>query len=334
VQYLYVHGPAEQFDYPSSRAHGGPARLAVRYLECVLVQAASLRLRTSECDLALVTNVTDRRALGRRGARLMSEIEALGVEIVFADYLHRPATEVATFASSRYVFDAIVATSADVQTRRQLWLLDVDCVWLAPPKVFAAAPPALGIGCIPIPYPPDRELYGFTPRTMGELAGRLGAGGEPVRWVGGELLSGAAEDLRALVSTCETLELELAAAGEALTTEEQLLSLVQALGRARFHDLSAVAQRIWTGPRHGAPPVSDPAALGLWHLPSEKGLGFRRAAHAITAGRADRLLDDLEDPPRALRRFNVAGAGWTRRVRDDGWLIAQAASDRLLSRWL
>jgi hypothetical protein len=332
VQYLYVHGPGEAFDYPSSRSWGGSGRLAARYLECVLVQAASLRLRGVECDLALVTNLTDRRPLGGRGARLLEEIESVGVEIVFADYLHRPPGEVATFASSRYVFDAIVAAGGKGDSDRQLYLVDVDCIWLDAPKVFAAAPPPPGIGCIHIPYPPDWELYGFTPRTLGEFAGRMGAPDTPVRWVGGELLAGTAGDLRALVSTCEQLEREVASQEEGFATEEQLLSLAEALGRAQLHDLSTVAQRIWTGPRHGAPSVSDPASLGLWHLPSEKGLGFRRAAHTIASGHGARLAGDLEVPARALKRFNIAGVGWSRRIRDDGWLATQRLRDGLLSR--
>ncbi|HYM53759.1 MAG TPA: glycosyltransferase family 4 protein [Solirubrobacteraceae bacterium] len=332
VQYLYVHAPGERFDYPSSRSHGGSGQLAARYLECVLVQAASLRLRGVDCDLALVSNLADRRVVGRRGARLLEEIESLGVEMLFADYLHRPPVETSTFASSRYVLDAILAVGANEDPDRRLWLVDVDCVWIDAPKVFAAAPPAPGIGCIHIPYPPDWELYGFTPRTLGELAVRLGAPGGALRWVGGELLAGAAADLRALVSTCEQLEREVAAEGQALRTEEQLLSLAGALGRAQFHDLFHVAQRIWTGPRHGAPPLGDVASLGLWHLPSEKGLGFRRAARTIASGHGERLARDLEVPARALRRFNVLGAGWTRRVRDDGWLAAQRLRDVVRSR--
>lgn len=333
VQYLYVHGAGEAFDYPSSRSWGGSGELAARYLECVLVQVASLRLRGVECDLALVTNLTDRRSLGGRGARLLEEIESLGVQMVFAEYLHRPAAEVATFASSRYVFDAIVAVSDRGDPERPLCLVDVNCIWLDAPKVFAAVPPSPGIGCIHIPYPPDWERYGFTPRTLGELATRMGAPDASLRWVGGELLAGAAGDLRALVSTCEQLERDVAAAhDEAFTTEEQLLSLAGALGRAQFHDLGSVAQRIWTGPRHGAPAVSDPGSLGLWHLPSEKGLGFRRAARAVVAGHAERLVRDLEVPSRALKRFNVAGAGWPRRIRDDGWLATQRLRDGLLSR--
>jgi hypothetical protein len=333
VQYLYVHSPDEQFSYPSSRSQGGPRQLAARYLECALVQAASLRLREVDCDLALVTNLTDRRAVGFRGGRLLTEIEALGVKVLFADYLHRPDVEVAHFASSRYVFDAIAAAAAEVSDETPLWLVDVDCVWVDAPKLFAARPDSPTIGCIHIGYPPDWVISGLTPHAIGELAVRLGAKDTALDWVGGELLSGTAADLLALVSSCEELERELAVEGRLLDTEEQLLSLAGALGRVQFQDLSALAQRVWTGPRHGAPVPRDSASLGLLHLPSEKGLGFRRAARAIASGRGrERLARDLEVPTRALKRFNVQGARWTRRLRDDGWLAKQRLRDRLISR--
>ena len=46
---------------------------------------------------------------------------------------------------------------------------------------------------------------------------------------------------------------------------------------------------------------------------------------------ANRFVSDLEVPARTLRRFNVAGAGWTRRIRDDSWLAAQRVRDRVHS---
>ena len=45
-----------------------------------------------------------------------------------------------------------------------------------------------------------------------------------------------------------------------------------------------------------------------------------------------RLVGDLEVPARVLKRFNVAGAGWPRRIRYDGWLATQRLRDGLLSR--
>ena len=332
VQYLYVHAPGESFEYPSSRSHGGVGRLAARYLECVLVQAASLRLRGVECDLAFVTNTNDASTLGRRGAQLLGQIAGLGVEIVLADYAHRPHAEVKRFASSRYVFDAILAACARRSPDTTLWLVDVDCVWLDAPKVFAATPRSPALGATHIPYPPDWAFREFTLRSVAELAVEMGAPEDSLRWVGGELLAGGVGDLRALVATCEELELEVTELGHQLATEEQLLSLAAALGRTRFEDLTAVARRIWTGPRHDAPPVADPGSLGLLHLPSEKGLAFRRAARAIGAGRTERFVRDLELPSRALRRFNVEGTGWARQLRDDGWLALQRVHERLLSR--
>ncbi len=331
VQYLYVHGEGEEFSYPTTRSARSAAQVANRYLECALTQAASLRLRDVACDLALVTNIADRALLGRAGARLMERIESLGVAILPTEYLHRPVeigARYASYVSSRYVLDAILAASAGQPPERQLWLTDLDCVWPDAQRVFAAAPPAPGIGFVEIPYPPDWDAVGFdapavTRRSLGELALNMGASTPLPPWVGGELLSGRPEPLRALVSACELLDTRLAAQGTMLPTEEQTLTLVGALGLAQFEDLSDVARRILTGPRHGAPVVEDPLDYGLWHLPSEKGLSLRRAANELLAGRPRRLRRDLAEPQRAARRFNVAGTGLARRVRDDGWLAAQ-----------
>jgi hypothetical protein len=328
VQYLYVHDAGEAFHYPSVRSSSSVARVAVRYLECALTQAASLRLQDARCDLALATNVDDRAALGRRAAELMSQIEALGVEILPTEYRHRPGDDSATYVSSRYVLDAILSATEGQQATRQLWLTDLDCVWVDPELVFAAAPSPAEVGCIYIPYPPDWDVVGFgetglTPRAIGELAAQMGGPGHVPPWVGGELLGGTPGALRELVSVSEQLDRRLADEGMVLPTEEQVLSLAGALGRVRFHDLSELAARIQTGARHDAPPTKAPTKLGLWHLPSEKGLSLRRAATAVRRGRTSRLRRDLSDPVRAARRFNVEGASHARQIRDDGWIGAQ-----------
>jgi hypothetical protein len=333
VPYLYVHQIGEAFEYPSSRDRSGsPTRLAVRYLECVLVQAASLALRGVDCELVLVTNLADRSSLGKTGSQLLDEIEAIGVEVVLAEYAHRPPSETAHFAASRYVFDAILAVAGGVAPDRPLWFVDVDCVWVDPAKAFAAMPASPAIGCVEIPYPPDWGS-GHDRRSIGEISVRMGAPeGPPPSWIGGEVLAGRAGDLRDLVSACEKLEAQATELGVELDTEEQLLTLAAALGRIRLENSTHVAERVWTGPRHGAPPRVDPGSLGLWHLPSEKGLGFRRAAKELRRGRGKRLVRDLESPERAMRRFNVQGAGPVRRLRDDLWLLRQRLLDAARSR--
>jgi hypothetical protein len=331
VLYLYAHSLEEEFSYPTSRSRGAAA-VAARYLECALVQSASLRLREIDCDVALVTNLQGIRYGGRRATQLLDAIEELGVTVVHADYTHRPLAPKPGFLSSQYVFDAIVAVAAVGEPDRQLWLMDTDCVWVDPQRVFAAAPASPGIGCIQIPYPPEWDICGFKISEVGALAERMGAPTASIPWMGGELLAGSAADLCALVATCKTLEREVIELGTPLYTEEHLISLAGALGRARLHDLSPVARRILTGPRHGAPPVTDPASIGVWHLPAEKGLGFRRGARTVLAGRGAELARDLDVPERALRRFNIEGAGWQRRVRDDGWIVGQRLRNGVLAR--
>jgi hypothetical protein len=329
VLYLYVHEQGEAFAYPSARSRHSSAQVAGRYLECALVQFASLRLREARCDLALATNLSDRQALGRTGCELMERIEALDVAILPTPYRHRPGDDSSTYMSSRYVLDAILsAAEGQPDDERAMWLTDLDCVWVDAHKMFSATPPPEEIGCVMIDYPLDWDAVGFgefavTRRAIGELAIGLGGSSEPPAWVGGELLGGSCRALRQLVAAVEGLDAQLARDGLFLPTEEQVLSLAGAVGQVRFHDLSGVARRVSTGSRHRARPIEDPLSLALWHLPAEKGLSLRRAAAQIRRGRTRRLRRDLSDPKRMARRFNVAGAGMGRRVRDDGWILMQ-----------
>lgn len=348
VQYLYVHQPDERFFYPSARSASSSSAVAVRYLECALVQAATLALRDADCEQALATNIADPLTLGRAGAQMLERMRSLGVEMLRTEYRHRPADDDAYYLSSRYVLDAILSATEGQPPERPLFLTDLDCVWVAPDALFAAVPEPPEIGCIYIEYPPDWDAVGSgdagnTRRKVGTLArdiaasGSIGADPRAIPdlpfWVGGELLVGTAGALRGLVATCERLDALMSERGEVLPTEEQVLSLAGALGLIRYRELSGLAWRVHTGRRHEARPVERPESLGLWHLPSEKGLSLRRTARALRRGRTEALRRDLADPHRLARRFNVAGTGLGRRLRDDGWIaqrrLSQTARRRL-----
>jgi hypothetical protein len=354
VQYLYVHAQGEAFHYPQVRASSSVEAVAVRYLECALTQAATLRLREADCELLFATNIHDRAALGRTGAELMDRIEGLGVKIVPTEYRHRPGGNDANYVSSRYVLDAILSATADQPPERQLWLTDLDCVWVNPRLAFAHPPMPSEIGCVYIGYGPDWDTVGFgtdglTRRAIGELARNLnGSGASDARgtgpgeasngdealppWVGGELLCGSASTLRELVKACEEIDAALAAEDRMLPTEEQVLTLAGATGRARFREMPQIARRVGTGARDRAAKVEDPLSLGLWHLPAEKGLSLRRTAGEIRRGRMRRLRRDLAEPERLARRFNVAGTGLARRLQDDSWLAVQKLRGAMGSR--
>jgi len=333
AQYLYLHQPGEQFSYPSSRSSGSAARLGERYLECVLVQAASLRWSAPDCELLLVSNLTSRDSLTRRGRALLERILAFDVELLVADYRHAPREPVSKFHSACYVLDAIDAITPRLEPDRQLWLVDVDCLWLDPQLAFAAVAGLGGIGTLQIGYPPDWNVLGYTREDMGRLGGRLGPCMAVPPWIGGEILAGTASELRRTVEVCEELERELAGLDTSLHTEEQLLTVAGGLGRLELHSLSAVAGRIWTGRRHGASNPANPESLAVWHVPSEKGLSLRRAANALLRGRTERLRRDLSSPSRAAARFNVSAGRWWWRLRDDIWIaysrIRDAATVRI-----
>jgi len=333
VQYLYVHSPGDSLEYPTSRAGVGPGRLASRYLECALVQAASLRFNKADCDLVLATNLEDRRLLGRYGASLLERLEAFGVNVLHVPYDHRPAKDVTWFYASRYVLDAIVACATTGPPEQRLWMMDLDCVWVDPRKVFAAFPPSGSVGCIQMSYDIDWDITGGTRAALEQLAPDRAESDSSPPWIGGELLAGVPKDMLNLVEACEQIDRDVEELNHGLGTEEQLLTLAGALGRVRFEDMRGIGMRILTGPRHGSIDPENPCALGLWHLPSEKGLGFRRAAHALVSGRDRRVRRDLTSPQRAMARFNVLGGKWTtRRARDDSWILTNRLREALLAR--
>jgi hypothetical protein len=336
VQYLYVHEQGEAFSYPTTRSDSSAARVAARYLECALTQAASLTLQDARCELALVTNLSGPEALGKQGAKLWRSLERIGVKIMPTEYRHRPDAGIEDYVSSRYVLDAILAVSEGQPAGRLLWLTDLDCVWANPELVFEQAPGPAEIGCVYIDYPPDWDAVGFAAsgasrRELGVIGAGVGSTEELPLWVGGELLCGTTESLHALVSACEELDRALAEKGQMLPTEEQILTLAGATGRIRFRDLSNVARRMTTGPRSNAAVVEEPLSIGLWHLPGEKGLSLRRAAREVGAGRIEHLRRDFAEPVRAARRFNVAGTGLLRRVQDDGWIAKQRVHSAIRS---
>ncbi len=307
--------------HPSVRT-GSP----VRYLECALTQAASLRLGGAPCDIALVTNATSPRELGRRARRLHDALASFEVEFVPCD-LRIPAGT--AFSASRLLRTAVRTASEGHPGAAQLWLPNADCVWPHAERVFAAAPGPQEVGCLFIPYPPDWEVggpaaVGSSRGAIGRLALEMGGSGDPPPWVGGDLLGGNPGALGNLMAACDELETRLSGDGAA-PTGEQLLTLAGALGRVRYHDLSGVARRIQTGARHRAAPPADAADLGLWHLPAEKGLSLRRAATSVLCGHAAELGEELADPQRACRRFNVGRARRGRQLRDDAWVLARRA---------
>jgi hypothetical protein len=321
VQYLFVDGRGGTLPpHPSVRTSS-----VVRYLECALTQSASLRLAEADCDIALATNLTERSALKQPARELLARIESLGVELLATEFRECPD---AADPSARFVRDVILRAVEDCTGERELWIPNLDCVWIDPQRVFAAAPAAGAVGCIFITYPPDWSVApagtpGASRRELGALAERMGGPSAPPPWIGADLLSGTCDALRELVATCEALDARMAGEGAILAGEQQVLTLAGALGGVRFEDLSGVARRIHTGPRHESVPPADAGELGLWHLPAEKGLSLRRAASSALGGRTARLRRDLADPERAARRFNVGQARLARRIRDDGWIAVQ-----------
>ena len=332
VLYLFVHAPGDRFVYPNTRASDSAARLALRYLECAVTQAATLRAQDAPCDIVLASNGVERIELGAHGRRLLGALRALGVELIEAAYDHRPPGDDPAYPASRYVFDAILASCHEDSPGRPVWLTDLDCVWNRPAAMFAALPQAPAIGCLFIDYPPDWNTVGSERYGSRAEIGALGATEELPPWIGGELLAGSAASMRELVAQAERADGELAAEEIELATEEQLLTVLGAQGRVRFTDLSRLGRRLQTGWRHEAQPVQGAQELAFWHLPAEKGLSLRRTAREVARGGLPRLRADMTSPARAARRFRVGRPSPLRILRDGSWIVAQRAREQVPAR--
>jgi hypothetical protein len=286
VQYLYVHTPEERFTYPTSRSTGGSAGLAMRYLECALTQAASLRLRAEPREIVLVTNLrdlNDAAAVTPRGVRMLEAMESMGVRIVFAEYAHRNRLPVESYASSRYLLDAVNAVIDDsTDPDHRFWFTDLDCVWVDPDKVFAAAPEPGSVGCVHILYPPEWNIEGTTPARLGEYGRELGDCPVPVPWVGGELLCGTARDLHKMVTDCDELDERVGERGGEIPAEEHLLSLAGGLGGGLANPHRA-APRGAGSPRSGLAWAMAPAEREGPRLPPHRECRARRPRAAPAA---------------------------------------------------
>jgi hypothetical protein len=286
------------------------------------VQAASLRLQGASCQTVLLTNA--RGGPGRAGRRMWDALGELGVEVRELALPIEPGTPA---GATRLPREAIRAAADGLDGDRQLWVPNLDCVWVEPQRALHACPRGGRIGALAIPYPPDWVVggpatLGATREDLGRTAAALGANVESAPpWIGADLLAGPARALVELVAACDELDADLASRG-VTATNEQLLTLTVALGRVEFEDLSRVARRIQTGARHNAGAPPDAAELGIWHLPAEKGLSLRRAARGLARGRAASMRADLDSPGRAMRRFNVGPARRSRQLRDDAWVAA------------
>jgi hypothetical protein len=300
-----------------------------RYLECAVVQAASLRLQDAICDIALVGNFVEDERLGRRARKLLAALRELDVELVRSALRIEPSSG---YGPARPLRDALTLASAGQGAQRRLWFPNADCVWRDPQAALRLHLDADEVGCLVIDYPPDWSVggpaqVGNTRRSLGSTALRFGPSRGVPAWIGGDVLSGTCEALAKLGEVYDELDARLRSDG-LVATNEQLLTLAGALGRVSFRDLAEIFGRVHTGARH-RDAAAGASGLAVWHLPGEKGLSFRRSANLVLAGRSRRLGAELADEARAARRFNVAATRRSRQLCDYSWLAARGIVAKL-----
>jgi len=254
--------PVDDAQNPNVRRSGGDP--AEPYYRAMTVAFASMRRWNPDLALRLITNVEPPQ-------QHAAAMELLQVAVVEAPFDHRPPRGFyPMFAGSLYQLDAMRAAS-DTSTL----FIDPDILCIRPIDAMLAGPDG-EVGVLPLPYPDDEDVNGLTARQAGELHGLLG---EPVLAAdhyGGECFAVPASESELILERAERawrLSLERFEQGSTrFTTEEHLLNF--ALRRVNTRSLEPYVRRIWTTPRHRTVDGHE-SDLTLWHLPAEKGRGFR-----------------------------------------------------------
>jgi hypothetical protein len=322
VVFGWAFVPVERVDSPNLHRKGlrrqSPVDAIEEYYVCLAVSCASARRWHPAARLVLFTP-------GDRPAWFERVRQRLAVEIVEQPFRHLPpdAESGRRFVGSTYTLDAADWISQQGSSEEVWILLDPDTVTLGPVDVerwtsllghltwpLEARNPNNGLSCAK--YQALRPVLG------------LRDSDEPIV-VGGEFLAGSKDVFRRLSAEAARVwqvNLTLAADGDLpLKTEEHVLSMV--LPTLPADDSRDVADRIWTAARYRTVNGTESRLL-IWHLPSEKGRGFRRVLQAA--------LDTSSwfwTAPRILfveevgRRMSVTERSPLRRARDWAGQLSQ-----------
>ena len=310
-----------------------PAQQAAEaYYECLVVLFASARRWHAEARLVLFTPA-EVPTWFRRTA------QCLNLELVAQPFRHIPpdANSGRRFVSSLYTLDAIDWIAARGDEAEVFILLDADTVVLGP---LEATRWIERLGYLGWALKAGYNFNGLPLAKYRELVSKSGLP-EPTEpeVVGGEFLAGSTTVFQLLAretARVEQLNLNNGLDGKlALTTEEQVLSLAVPY-LARDNSLN-IANRIWTAPHHRTVDGTQRKLL-IWHLPSEKGRGFRKLARAAIDSRSwfwkvprAQFLDEIGKLMGVTRRTPYRMAqDWVWNARGRRFKKGALASERVL----
>ncbi len=284
----YAGRPGEESVYPQVGGRSSSTWFQAVHWRCVVdFFAASARVNPDArhrlyTDEAAVPDVDgfDTAAFLRRH----------GVETVVLPYASKPpAGDVGAWADPFYVLDVTAHLAETLAPDAVCVLLDSDCVFTRPVGPLVDAAREHGALTFDAQIGPDEDQNGLTPRQMGriytELGGASGDGADPIpAYVGGEIVAGTAQALRAVTAEARAVWPERLRRHEAglptFNEEAHLLSYVYHRLGLPVGTADPFIDRMFTGFR-GATVRPGHQDMMIWHLPNEKRLGLRRLFRAV-----------------------------------------------------
>ena len=287
--WFYAEREGEESIYPQVGGRSSSTWFQAVYWRCVVdFFAASVRVNPDAVH-RLYTNeptIPDIDGFDTAGF-----LERHGVEHIVLPYASKPpAGYFGAWANQFYVLDVATHLADTLPEADAVGiLLDSDCVFTRPVGPLVEAARTHGALTFDARIGPDEEQNGLTPRQMGriyaDLGGFSGDGADPIpAYVGGEIVAGTRDALRAVTDEAASLWPEMLRRHEAglpkFNEEAHLLSFVYHRLGYSVGTADPFIDRIYTW-FTGANVRPGHERMMIWHLPNEKRLGLRRLFRAV-----------------------------------------------------
>ena len=302
--WMYAETEADKGTYPQLGMDSTTQGAQAVYWRCAIVFFETVR-RALQGDesfrLVLFTNLA--RLPTVDGVDLNAYFSQIGVQVVSLQYTWKPAGSRRSWFNQYYVFDIFSYLAATLNSDDAVVLADSDCVFVRDPlRLFdVVRRDGVLLITVDVTVPEDQEINGLSRTGAIDVYERLGSQRPTASppYFGGECYGMTKRVIEAAMEMARSVKPAndaLAARGERyLSDEAHFFSFV--LWRLGFSRARTAICSSGASGRRGRRTRLRPKIwiLTLWHLPSEKRIGFQKvydrlhALAAIMVGAQNRL---------------------------------------------
>jgi hypothetical protein len=289
--WMYAETEADKGTYPQLGMDSTTQGAQAVYWRCTIIFFETIR-RALQGDesfrLVLFTNLV--RLPTVDGVDLNAYFARIGVQVVSLQYTWKPAGSRRSWFNQYYVFDIFSYLAATLNSDDAVVLADSDCVFVRDPSRLFDVVRRDGVLLITVDVtvPEDQEINGLSRTGAVDVYERLGSQRPTASppYFGGECYGMTKRVIEAAMEMARSVKPAndaLAARGERyLSDEAHFFSFVLwRLGFSRPNG-NLLVRRIWTSWKANTTTAED-LDLTLWHLPSEKRIGFQKVYDRLHA---------------------------------------------------